>query len=222
MTDCAPRTGDACRVYLVRHGTTTMNVENRYRGRRDVPLDTQGYRDAQAAAQRLSAAGLSAVYAGPLQRTVVTGEIIAASAGLDEVRILDDLNNVDYGDWEGMTAEEAAGCSAEAFALYRSSPREAVCPGGERLVDAQARMLAALALIGRRHPGEAVAAVSHAVMIRLLLLELKGVDAEGWRSEVRRGSITEVAAGDGTITLISSAVGSSVGLGDGQPVSEVA
>ena len=60
----------ACRLYLIRHGTTTMNVENRYRGRRDIPLDAQGYQDAVDAARRLSTAGLTAVYAGPLRRTI--------------------------------------------------------------------------------------------------------------------------------------------------------
>ena len=45
---------NACRLYLVRHGTTTMNVENRYRGRRDIPLDAQGYQDAVDAAKLLS------------------------------------------------------------------------------------------------------------------------------------------------------------------------
>ena len=59
-----------CRLYLVRHGTTTLNVENRYRGRRDVPLDAQGYQDAVDAARRLSNVGLNAVYTGPLRRTI--------------------------------------------------------------------------------------------------------------------------------------------------------
>ena len=43
-----------CRLFIVRHGTTTMNVQNRYRGRRDIPLDAQGYQDAVDAARRLS------------------------------------------------------------------------------------------------------------------------------------------------------------------------
>ena len=51
-----------CQIYVVRHGTTTMNVENRYRGRRDVPLDAQGYQDAVDAARQLSGVGLAAVY----------------------------------------------------------------------------------------------------------------------------------------------------------------
>src|SRR5665213_607339 len=58
-----------CRVFLVRHGTTRMNVENRYRGRADVPLDAQGYQEAVDAARTLSSAGLTAIYTGPLRRT---------------------------------------------------------------------------------------------------------------------------------------------------------
>ena len=53
------RDESTCQVYLVRHGTTTMNVENRYRGRRDIPLDAQGYQDAVDAARQLSGVGVT-------------------------------------------------------------------------------------------------------------------------------------------------------------------
>jgi broad specificity phosphatase PhoE len=181
-----------CRLYLVRHGTTTMNVENRYRGRRDIPLDAQGYQDAVDAARRLSAVGLTAVYTGPLRRTIATAQIIADEARVPDIRILHGLNNVDYGAWEGMTADEAAMFDPGAFALYRTSPSRAVCPVGERLSDAQHRMVAALALIGSRHAGESVAAITHAVMIRLAMAKLLGIDDESWRLPVGRGSLTEV------------------------------
>ena len=49
-----PTSNRVCTLYVVRHGTTTMNVENRYRGRCDVPLDAQGYQDAVDAARQLS------------------------------------------------------------------------------------------------------------------------------------------------------------------------
>src|SRR5436305_11100477 len=158
---------DVCRLYLVRHGTTTMNVESPYRGRRDIPLDAQGYQDAVDAARRLSGVGLAAVYTGPLRRTIATAQIIADEARVPDIRILHGLNNVDYGAWEGMTSEEAAMFDPAAFGLYRTSPDQAVCPLGERLSDAQQRMIDALLLIGSRHQGETVAAVTHAVMIRL-------------------------------------------------------
>jgi broad specificity phosphatase PhoE len=180
-----------CRLFVVRHGTTTMNVENRYRGRRDVPLDAQGYQDAVDAARALSGAGLGAVYAGPMRRTIATAQIIADEARVPDLRILHGLNNVDYGVWEGMTSTEAASYDPEAFELYRTSPSHAVCPMGERLSDAQQRMIGALELIGRRHPGETVVAVTHAVMIRLVVAWLNSIEGEQWRIPVGRGSLTE-------------------------------
>jgi broad specificity phosphatase PhoE len=179
-----------CQLYLVRHGTTTMNIENRYRGRRDVPLDAQGYQDAVDAARRLSNVGLSSVYTGPLRRTVATAQIIADEARVPDLRILHGLNNVDYGAWEGLTSEEAAHFAPNDFELYRSCPERAVCPAGERLTDAQDRMLAALRLISHRHPGEVVVAVTHAVMIRLVVASLAGITGEEWRIPVGRGSMT--------------------------------
>lgn len=179
-----------CSLYLVRHGTTTMNVENRYRGRRDIPLDAQGYQDAVDAARLLSGVGLSAVYTGPLRRTIATAQIIADEARVPDLRILHGLNNVDYGAWEGMTASEASLYDPVMFELYRTSPERAVCPSGERLTDAQNRAVEALHLIGSRHAGEAVAAVTHAVMIRLIVARLTGVTGETWRIPVGRGSLT--------------------------------
>jgi broad specificity phosphatase PhoE len=117
------------------------------------------------------------------------------------LRILHGLNNVDYGVWEGMTGTEAATYAPDAFALYRTSPRTAVCPLGERLTDAQQRMIAALQLIGRRHRGDVVAAVTHAVMIRLVVAGLHGVDDESWRIPVGRGSLTEFRIRDDGIHL---------------------
>ncbi|SFL25050.1 probable phosphoglycerate mutase [Geodermatophilus ruber] len=191
----------ACRLFVVRHGTTTMNVENRYRGRCDVPLDAQGYQDAVDAARQLSGVGLTAVYCGPLRRTIATAQIIADEARVPDLRILHGLNNVDYGAWEAMTATEAAVFDPEAFELYRTSPSRAVCPQGERLRDAQTRMVEALRLIGSRHAGETVVAVTHAVMIRLAVARLTGVEGENWRIPVGRGSLTHFEVEDGRMVL---------------------
>jgi len=180
---------DACQLYLVRHGTTALGC---HRGRRDVPLDAQGYQDAYDAAERLAYAGLSAVYTGPLRRTITTAQIIAEMAGVPDVRILAGLNNLDYGAWEGLTAEEAALLDPQAYARYQSAPADAVCPMGEGLSDAQQRIIAALQLIGSRHTGEAVAAVTHAVMIRLVLMKVSHVEDESWRRSLRQGAVTEL------------------------------
>jgi broad specificity phosphatase PhoE len=199
-----------CRLFVVRHGTTTMNVENRYRGRCDVPLDAQGYQDAVDAARELSGVGLTAVYCGPLRRTIATAQIIADEARVPDLRILHGLNNVDYGAWEAMTASEAAVYDPDAFELYRTSPSRAACPLGERLSDAQTRMVGALELIGARHAGETVVAVTHAVMIRLAVARLTGIEGEEWRIPVGRGSLTQFSVADGRISLAALPAGDDI------------
>jgi broad specificity phosphatase PhoE len=199
-----------CSLYVVRHGTTTMNVENRYRGRCDVPLDAQGYQDAVDAARQLSPLGLAAVYAGGLRRTIATAQIIADEARIPDIRIMHGLINVDYGAWEGLTAHEAEMYDPDAFRLYKTCPSKAVCPNGERLRDAQKRMLEALTLIGSRHPGEKVAVVTHAVMIRLAVAAIEGTDGEQWRIPVGRGSYTSMSHEDGAIRLEQLPAGTDV------------
>ncbi|HUZ70986.1 MAG TPA: histidine phosphatase family protein [Candidatus Saccharimonadales bacterium] len=192
-----------CRVLLVRHGTTRMNVENRYRGRWDVPLDAQGYQEAVDAARALSDAGLTAVYAGPLRRTIATAQIIADEAGVPDIRILQGLINLDYGTWHGMTSKEAMVSDPAAFDAYRTAPLQCVCPNGERLVDARDRMLEALELIGTRHQGETVVGVTHAVMIRLVIAHLLDHAGDGWRVPVNRGGIVEFQVENGAMRLVT-------------------
>jgi broad specificity phosphatase PhoE len=187
-----------------------MNVENRYRGRRDIPLDAQGYQDAVDAARLLSGVGLAAVYTGPLRRTIATAQIIADEARVPDLRILHGLNNVDYGAWEGLTAEEASMFDPHAFEDYKYRPGKACCPHGERLKDAQTRMIQAMQLIGSRHAGETVVAVSHAVMIRLVVAALTGNQGEEWRIPVGRGSLSHFRLENGSITLSELPTGDDV------------
>jgi broad specificity phosphatase PhoE len=210
IEDGQPAPSKICTMYVVRHGTTTMNVENRYRGRCDVPLDAQGYQDAVDAARQLSGVGLSAVYTGGLRRTIATAQIIADEARIPDIRIMHGLINLDYGAWEGLTAHEAELYDPEAFELYRTSPSTATCPNGERLRDAQKRMLDALAMIAARHEGETVAVISHAVMIRLAVAAMEGTDGEQWRIPVGRGSLTAMAAEGGRVWLEQLPAGSDV------------
>jgi len=193
--------GSSCRIYVVRHGTTRMNLENRYRGRREIPLDGQGWADARRAGERLAAADLSAVYCGPLRRTIDTAYVIAKKAGGVPVYPLPGLVNLDYGAWEGLTSREAMKRDPRAFRLYRDAPELATCPGGEPLADAAERAMMALDAIARQHPGESVAAVTHSVVVRLAVGKMTGRLGPEWRFPLATGSITTVDAVDGTLTV---------------------
>jgi broad specificity phosphatase PhoE len=176
-------------LYLVRHGTTTWNRQNRYRGRRDVALDAAGVRDARLAAAVLRDVGLTAVYAGPLRRTIDTARVIADAADVSEVRIDPGLVNLDYGAWTGLTPAEAAERDPDAYALYRRRPHVAACPEGEVLMRGVERFIRTVWQVADTYPGQAVAAVTHGVMIRLALTVL--VDPKAWTRPVEPpGSVT--------------------------------
>lgn len=181
---------DHTRIYVVRHGTTLLNRANRYRGRRDVPLDQGGWEDAWSAARQLEDVGLDAVYSSPLRRARDTARIVADAAGFEQVIDLPGLVNLDYGAWEGLTAEESRAHDPEAFERYQRFDEGATCPDGESVDLAAVRVGLSLRTLAALHPGGTVAAVSHAAIVRLAIVEAGGVARADWRVALPNGSVT--------------------------------
>lgn len=192
---------EQCRVFLVRHGQTKLNREVRFRGRLDIPLNERGRAQAIEAAMSLRDRGLQAVYASPLDRAREVARSIAFTAGVGAISDLPQLLILDYGEWTGLTKEEAAARDPDQWARYACDPERATCPGGEAVADAADRVIAGLRLLGERHPGGAVAAVSHGVMLRLAVLRVQGPPASGWQFKVPTGSALEFIVGRHGIRL---------------------
>jgi broad specificity phosphatase PhoE len=180
-----------------------MNTQVRFRGRLDVPLDDVGRAEAWEAAHNLAGERLTAVYTSPLDRAREVARAIAAVARVERVIDLDDLVNVDYGEWEGLTKEECRERHPEEFALYARDPERAACPGGEALAVAADRVVAALQAIGTAHPGEQVAAVTHGAMIRLAVLRVCSIASHDWQFKLPTGAATVFDVGNGEIVLSS-------------------
>jgi len=193
-----------CRIYLVRHGRTVWNAQIRFRGRRDIPLDEVGRREAVEAAESLAGAGLTAVYTSPLGRARDVANAIAGRSGIDSVHDLFDLINLEYGEWEGLTKEQCAERDPELFQLYAESPEEATCPEGENLAVGADRIVRGLREIGRRHPGERVAAVSHGAMVRLAVLRVEGPTGHDWQFKLPTGTATVFDVAGDEIALVSA------------------
>ncbi|MDQ1294705.1 MAG: hypothetical protein QG608_2590 [Actinomycetota bacterium] len=195
-------TAALCRIYLVRHGTTLLNRKNRYRGRIDVPLDEGGWRDAWAVAGRLSGTPLDAVYASPLRRARDTAQVIADAAGKDTVQDLPGLVNLAYGQWDGLTPEEAAEEYPAEYAAYQAYAPGAATPGGESLDLAARRMLLSLRLMAALHPGGSVAAVSHAATVRLTICHALNSPRPLWRRVLPNGGLTVFEATTQNVTAV--------------------
>ncbi|MCK6524959.1 histidine phosphatase family protein [Myxococcota bacterium] len=153
-------------LLLVRHGQTRANVERRFVGRTDVPLDDEGHRQAARLAARLKSTPWTALYASPLARARQTAEALGDAPTLD-----DQLMELHQGELEGLDGPTAFARFPEVFSAWMSDPASAVIPGGEALPSCQARGVAALTRIARAHkPGPPVIVVSHQLLIVTTLL----------------------------------------------------
>ena len=70
-------------VFLTRHGETDWNIEGRWQGHTDVPLNDNGRTQAVAVAEALQSAGLCGVVASDLSRARETAQIVGAALGIE-------------------------------------------------------------------------------------------------------------------------------------------
>ncbi|MGX6601815.1 bifunctional RNase H/acid phosphatase [Micromonosporaceae bacterium Da 78-11] len=165
-----PSLDNATRIILVRHGETALTKQGRYSGRGDVPLSDEGQAQAMAAGGRV--AGISrevaAVLTSPLRRCVRTAELIAAENGGVPLTVVDDLIEVDFGDWEGLTFAEVQERWPREMEAWLDSTSVAP-PNGESFQAVAKRVRGALAGVVTSYPGEVVVLVSHVSPIKLIL-----------------------------------------------------
>jgi probable phosphoglycerate mutase len=131
-----------------------MSVQKRYAGLTDAPLTDTGIRQAAAAAKRLAPAGIDAIVASPLQRTVRTAD--------------EGFRETDFGAWEGLTFAEVRERWPSEVTTWLADPSVAP-PGGESFTQVSERVTAALhrTLAERAH--QTVLIVSHVTPIKTLV-----------------------------------------------------
>jgi broad specificity phosphatase PhoE len=186
------------KIILVRHGHVDGIMPERYRGRLELPLTAAGRQQAEATARRIHAAWRpAAVYTSPLGRTVATGEAIAAPFGLS-VQPVAGLNDIDYGDWQGVTPAEARLLWPAEVATWYRTPHLASIPGGETLQVVLARVAGALHEILRRHSEAAIVLVAHDSVNRIILLHaLDSPLSRYWHLKQEPCAINELDFADG-------------------------
>ena len=161
-------------LILVRHGQTTWNVVEVFRGRSDVDLDEMGLKQAELLADYLRERKIEAVYSSPLKRALRTARAIASRHKL-EVITSQGLNDLKFGEWEGLPVTEVREKYAALFSEWMEKPHLVEIPGGEGLDDVKQRVLALVNDIINRHKGTVVL-VSHRVVHKVLILALLGMD----------------------------------------------
>jgi alpha-ribazole phosphatase len=189
------------RLFTIRHGETELARERRFTGARDVPLTPRGVRQSEAVAQALRGVALNAVYTSPQVRARASAEAIAASHALP-VRLEPAFREMAFGEWEGLTRADIALRAPEALEAWRATPHLVLPPGGERLDAVAARVTSALRALLNVHEGETIALVTHAMVVRLIVLDALGLGPDRlWSVDASPAGITEIEYQDGWITV---------------------
>lgn len=117
-------------LLIVRHGETDFNIQSRYCGSTDIPLNAQGISQAEELAFSLLERGLSRIIASPLVRTRQTANIINSQLQLPLV-IMDEFRERNVGVYEGLTQNEAAERYPELWVRNITRVWNEAPPGGE-------------------------------------------------------------------------------------------
>ncbi len=192
-------------LLAVRHGQTAWNTSGRLRGRAEVPLDDVGLRQAEAVADYLAANYKpAAVFASPLERTVITAQAIASRFGLAVARE-PDLVDLDFGQATGLSLPEASAAFPDTARDWLERPHTVTFPGGESIGQVRARCAAFVWRARRLYPGQQVVAVTHQVVLRVLAGYLLGMPESAlWHIDFDTASLTVFALGDGVARLVKS------------------
>lgn len=178
-------------LLLIRHASNDW-VGKRLAGwTAGINLNEEGQAQATALAEWLAALPLAAVYSSPLERTLETATPIADAQGLS-VQVREALGETRYGAWTGRDIKELR--KEELWQVVQTYPGGARFPGGESLREVQARVVAQLDTVRDAHPGQIVAAVSHADPIKLAAAHYLGLSLDLFqRLSISVASVTAFA-----------------------------
>jgi broad specificity phosphatase PhoE len=188
-------------IVLVRHATCPQ-IDSVLLGRSvDAPLDERGEGQARFVAKRLLAFPRLVVESSPRRRTRHTAGIIAAQRDT-VVRIVPQMDEVDFGSWSGQTFEAlAADPQWRRWNRYRGVSRT---PAGDSIRDVQERVLAHFRKLEQTFDGETIAIVTHAEVIRsAVLLALQAPIDDYYRFEIAPASLTRLSVEGSQLRLDS-------------------
>lgn len=160
------------RLVLWRHGQTEWNLEHRFQGQTDVPLDELGVRQAAGAARLLADLSPQVIVSSDLSRAYDTASALAARCGL-EVATDPRLRETDGGAWEGMRRVDLLQTDPDSYRAWLQG--EFIRPGGtgeDRHVVGERIMAAIADVLAKTDPGRTAVVVSHGGACRAVMAPL--------------------------------------------------
>lgn len=185
------------RLLLVRHAMHDW-VGRGIAGRRpDVTLNGEGELQAHALAQRLADVRIDAIYSSPQPRARATAEPLALARKLS-IAILAEFDEIDFGEWEGLSFADLDRDHHEAWQHWVHRRATAQLPGGETMPAVRDRAMRGVERVRREQPGGTALVLTHGDVVKAIVatqLRMSLDDLETF--DVPCASITILDAGEG-------------------------
>jgi len=167
-------------LWLVRHGQTDWNQENRLQGQQDIPLNENGLKQAYRLAEQLAQIDFDVAYTSDLSRARSTAEIVLK--GREIPLVVDErLRERNFGHWEGLPYEGVRVKFPDEHAARQADPVGYCIPQGESLNDVAVRLCHSAREIHHAYPTGKVLVVSHGHALSILKCLAQGDPLELFR-----------------------------------------
>lgn len=159
---------DSLFLFLVRHGESVSNGQNRIQGHSDSGLSERGRRQAAKIARRLAGQRFDKVYCSDLGRAHTTCRIITERTG-HKPHVDPRLREIGLGEWEGLSTDEVNAKYRRGYDRWLQSPTRMKIPGAERVSEFHARVRTRTEEILAAHASGSVLVVTHGGVIASLV-----------------------------------------------------
>lgn len=184
-------------LYLFRHGQTDSNINMRFLGSTDIPLNAIGISQVEAAV--FNNIKFDAFYASPLVRTLQTAEILNRNQGLEIIK-LDEIKERSFGRFDNLTVEEMQELDSAEYAAWQADAENYRITDGESSTDVLGRIKTGMNKILKLHESaangdcdEKILVVSHLNAIRFMLSALFGFSfLQSRKFDIRNASYVKV------------------------------
>ncbi|MBA5851610.1 histidine phosphatase family protein [Clostridium sp. cel8] len=191
-------------LLLIRHGQTSWNKLGKYQGSSDIELSEEGIIQAKYLKKHLKGK-FDCIYTSPLKRAIKTAEIIASNSKKTPI-IVNDLREINFGKWEGLTLKQIYSEYKDEYLKWQNDPGNASLPKGEISLEyACKRSKNALMNIVRKNKQKKIVVVAHGGILKAALVGLFNLDPLMYHKFILSNtSVTKILLNDNLDPIIYS------------------
>jgi len=186
------------RILLIRHGETDWNRAERFQGQIDIPLNAQGLAQAEKAGEFLKNTKLDLAFSSPLSRPLETCKAVLAHHGEIPLTLVDDLQEISHGLWEGKLKAEIEAQFPGALEQWTQTPEVVQMPEGENLQQVWERSLRAWQELVEKTGDRTALVAAHDAINKAIVAGVLGLPPDSfWTFKQGNGAVTVFDYPDG-------------------------